>query len=262
MKFLKSMTKFEKVWLAVFSVVILAATVYFSATGTKWEDWKSITLNWLISPVSALTGVFCVIQCARGKLNNWIWGLINSATYGLVAWVSGYYGDWMLNWFYFLPTQLFIYFLWKNKIENGTVKMKRLTNKQRILSGIIGIVCIVSFALFLTGVDNFFTKAMERNSAFYGAITSLTGISLLGPILDSSTVILQVAAEILLILCFAEQWPLWIATNVLTIGIWTVVVATDPTSYAYSIPTLIMWVAFLINSIYGMIVWYKGSRNK
>lgn len=260
MKFLNTMTKFEKAWLVVFSSIILASTLYFSATGTTWGDWKSVILNWIISPVSALTGVFCVVQCARGRINNWIWGLVNSITYGLVAWVSGYYGDWMLNWFYFIPTQFFIYFIWKGRMDNNVVRMKKFNLKQRILGLASMSVAIVVFALFLTNVDGFFTKALERNSAFYNALTKITGFTLAGPILDSATVLLQVTAEILLILCFAEQWPLWIATNVLTIGIWSVVIATDPTSYAYSIPTLVMWCAFLINSVYGGIVWYKKSK--
>src|SRR5436190_18981043 len=47
------MTNFEKIWLAIFSAIILASTFYFSYTGTDWADWKSIGLNWVISPVSA-----------------------------------------------------------------------------------------------------------------------------------------------------------------------------------------------------------------
>jgi nicotinamide mononucleotide transporter len=82
----------------------------------------------------------------------------------------------------------------------------------------------------------------------------------MGPLLDSSTVILQIVAQILMILMFAEQWPFWIATNVITITIWGIVIITDQKSYAYAIPTLIMWVAFLVNSSYGATNWFKKAK--
>ncbi len=58
----------------------------------------------------------------------------------------------------------------------------------------------------------------------------------------------------------SEQWIFWAATNVVSIAIWAIIAIGDPTSYAYSIPTLVMWVAFLINSINGLVHWYKGSK--
>lgn len=256
---LDRLTVFEKYWLAFFSVIILAATLYFSYTGTKWDDWKSIMLNWVISPLSAFTGVVCVVLCAKGKLSNWVWGFVNSLTYGLVAWVSGYYGDWMLNWFFFIPTQILIYFWWKkNLIENSTiVKMKNLGKKGFVVPS-IAIVSTIVFAMFLMNVDNFFTESMKRSSIFYGNLEQITHIKALGPLLDSSTVVLQVVAEICLIMMLAEQWPLWIATNVISIFIWSIIIITDPTSYAYAVPTLIMWIAFLTNSVYGAYNWYRS----
>ena len=257
------MTKFEKMWLVVFSTIILATTIIFSITGTAWNDWKSVTLNWVISPVSAITGVVCVVLCARGDIKNWVWGFVNSVTYGLVAWVSGYYGDWLLNWFFFIPTQFLIFYVWKSNLANkekGIVKMMRLDMAKKVLFSIIGITSIIVFAYFLTHVNTFFFTSMARNSAFYAAITAYTGISFLGPLMDSASVILQVSAEIMLIFFFAEQWPLWIATNVIAIAIWSIVAISDPKSYSYSIPTLVMWIAFLVNSAYGTYVWYTSSK--
>jgi nicotinamide mononucleotide transporter len=265
MKSFKGLTKFEKIWLIIFSSVIVITTFYFSITGTKYNDWKSIALNFVISPISALTGVFCVVLCAKGNISNWTWGLINSILYGLVAWVSGYYGDWILNWFFFIPTQFIIFFVWRNRIIDkniGIVKMLKASITSRIILLSIIILFIIGFAYFLTSVDSWFSKAMARNSVFYEIMTNVSGIKLLGALMDSSSVIIQVMAEILLILCLAEQWPLWIMTNVISIVIWGMIIIKDPTSYSYSIPTMVMWIAFLINSIYGTYVWFKnGKRN-
>ena len=263
MKSFSSLSKFEKIWFAVFSSIILVTTLWFSYTGTNYADWKSILLNWVVSPLSALTGVACVVLVAKGNINNWWWGLINSITYGIVAWVGGYYGDWMINWFFFIPTQIIIYFVWKNNFANadlGLVKMKRFNWKSSSLVVIGGVVATTVLALFLQSADTWFFKALARVSPFYGIISTKTGIPLLGPLMDSSTVVFQIIAEILLIACMSEQWIFWAATNVVSIAIWAIIAIGDPTSYAYSIPTLVMWVAFLINSINGLVRWYKGSK--
>lgn len=105
---LTRLNRAERAWLVGFSLMVLAATCYFSATGTDWNSSYSIVLNWLISPISAISGVFCVVLVAKGLISNWVWGLLSCAYYGLVAWTSGYYGDWLLNWFYFVPSQFFV----------------------------------------------------------------------------------------------------------------------------------------------------------
>ena len=257
----QKMNRFEKIWLGVFSFVILAATVYFSITSTKWNSPWSIILNWVISPISALTGVVCVVLCAKGHIDNWIWGLVNSITYGAVALASGYYGDWMLNWGFFIPTQIIIYFAWKNNIaqKSGIVMMKRLNFRKILIGLLIGAGVIWALTVTLSSVDDWFINAFKRNATIYGNLQTMFGWKYLGPFLDAFTVVLQIFAEIFLIMRLSEQWPLWFATNVASIVIWSAVILTDKTSYGYAIPTLIMWLAFLVNSLYGNIVWFKNT---
>ena len=251
-------TTFEKWWLGIFSAIILGTTFFFSWTAPVPNFWMWL-LNWVISPVSAIAGVLCVVLCAKGHINNIWWGVANSALYAIVAFVGGYLGDAAINLFFFLPTQIFIWMYWKNNLTDGVVKMKKLNAGNTIALIIFSVIAVILFALFLNGVDNFFTQIMKRSSTFYANVYTATGFKLSGPLIDSSTVILQVVAEVMLILMFAEQWFLWIAVNVITIFIWSVVIMTDPTSVAYAAPTLAMWIAFLVNSIYGAWNWYKNS---
>lgn len=260
---LLSMTRFEKWWLAIFSIAIISTTIVFSVMYTDWTSPWNIVLNWILSPVSALTGVVCVVLVARGSWWNWTFGVANSILYGLVAWQTGYYGDAILNIFYFLPTQYFIYKLWKRNRENEStdiVKMKKLNWKQILTVAGIGLASTIALGFILNGVDHFAVDVLKRNASIYTNIQQFTGSSLLGPMLDSSTEFLQIGAEILLILRFAEQWIMWGLTNIITIGMWLMVIVTDPTSSSYAIPTMIMWIAYLVNSIYGMVVWYKKSK--
>jgi nicotinamide mononucleotide transporter len=260
-KSFQGLNVFEKFWLYTFSAIILAATVYFSATGTDWKNMGSILMNWVVSPVSALTGVICVVLCAKGNIANYIWGAVNALTYGAVAFTGGYYGDFMLNILFFLPSQYFIYKYWKDSLKDGVmVKMEKMG-----WGGLFGVViiCILAtlgFAQILAGFDNWFTQAFKKTSQLYAGLTSATGWTLLGPTMDASTVVLQIVAQILLIKKLAEQWYIWIAVDVITVGIWSLIIIMDHTSWSYAIPTLVMWVAFLVNAVYGLAVWLKGTK--
>ena len=255
------MTKFEKIWLTIFSVIILASTFYFSYTGTDWSDWKSIGLNWFISPVSALTGVICVILVARASIHNYSFGLVQSLLYGFLCWVSGYYGDWLLNWFFFIPTQFLILIFWKRNLRPTSldiVKIARFKRWQIFLTIFLSLAALVGFGFVLNSLDSWFINDMKRNVSIYSNITAVFGISLLGPMMDSSTEVLQIAGQFLCIARSALQWPMWIATNVITILVWGAVAMTDRNQLPIAMPTLVMWVAFLFNSTYGAINWYRG----
>jgi nicotinamide mononucleotide transporter len=260
---LKDWTTFEKAWLIVFLVVIVGATVYFSAAGTDYSNLENVILNWAVSPISAISGIICVVLAAKGKFSNWIWGIANSILYGYLAYRSGYYGDMIINIFYFLPTQFIGIVAWKKMLQKGSksdVKMRQLTAKQSAILLACALVLTIVFGLALNGVDSFFTKSMQRNQSIYSYFTDLTGFSLVGPILDSSTEVLQVLAQIFMIMAFAEQWLLWILTNIITIAMWAVVVIADPESASWAVPTLVMWIAYLINSVYGYVNWKRGAK--
>lgn len=259
----KDLNRFEKIWLITFAVIIVATTVIFSISGTNWKDPWSILLNWVISPLSALTGVICVVLCAKGNIFNYAFGIVNALAYGYVAWYSGYYGDCILNLFFFLPTQFFILVHWRKNLRSDKkdiVHMKRLTLGQALGIAAIGAVTLIGFGFLLHYVDFWMLNVMKRSASIYHQITRAFGIPLLGPMFDSSTEVLQIAAQILLIRRYAEQWPLWIATNVITIIMWGAVILIDPSSLAWALPTLVMWIAYLVNSVYGTVVWYRESR--
>jgi len=258
---LKRLRSGERLWLAVFLVIILISTLWFSIEGTDWQNTHSILLNWLVSPISAISGVLCVVMVAKGLLSNWIWGLISALCYGLIAWTSGYYGDWLLNWFYFLPAQIFIYLSWKNQMSSDT----NIVNMRRLGWHWLWVVALVLLgiglgALLLMQVDGFVSAALKRNSMVYGSLQQLTGSSWSGPLLDSSTVMLQITAQLLMIRMFTAQWAFWLLTNVLSIFAWSMVLITEPSSAPYAVPTLFMWLAFLINSVYGAVNWHYGAK--
>lgn len=260
---LKTWKKFEKVWLVIFLVLIMGTTITFSISGTDYNSLNSILLNWVISPLSAITGIICVVLVARGSIWNYAWGIVNCVTYGYLAYQCGYYGDMLLNLFYFLPFQFIGFIWWRKHLVNNSnefVVMRKLNLKQAIYITIGGVVATVLFGLALFKLDNWFVTAMKRNVSIYTYLDSIFHIPYLGAIFDASTEVLQILAQILMTLAFAEQWIMWILTNIITIIMWITVIIADRTSLPWALPTLIMWVAYLINSVYGYINWLKGAK--
>lgn len=262
----KQWSLFERIWFISFLVIIISTTFYFSFTGTDYSKIESVLLNWVISPISAISGIFCVILAAKGKISTWTYGIVNSILYGYLAYRTGYYGDAIINIVYFLPTQFIGLLFWKTRLISKSkmdVKMRKLTVKQAIYIFIIGLVVSIGFGICLHSVDNWFTEVMKRNVSIYSYFEQVLGTKavFVGPILDSSTEVTQILAQLLMVLAFAEQWIFWIITNIITIIMWAVVIVADPSSISWALPTLFMWIAYLINSIYGWIMWRRGASH-
>lgn len=262
---MKKWSTFEKIWLIAFLVMVVGATVYFSIGGTDYSSWQSVLLNWVISPASAISGIVCVVLVAKGKLSNYLWGLVNCVAYGYVAYMSGYYGDAIINIFFMLPFQLIGFLWWKKHLKSGSktdVIMRKLNWKQALAVTVTGIGATLLVGIGLFNVDNWFVNVMKRNVSIYSYIDAVFHVKLLGPIFDASTEVLQVVATVLMTLAYAEQWLLWIVINILSVVMWVSVIIAEPTSLPWAIPTLIMWVAYLVNSFYGYIVWLKGANER
>ena len=69
----------------------------------------------------------------------------------MVAYKATYYGDVMLNLFYYLPTNIMGWFMWKKNInkENGEVIKRKLDLKMEIIIAVISVVGIIVYGYFL-----------------------------------------------------------------------------------------------------------------
>jgi nicotinamide mononucleotide transporter len=261
---LKSWTKFERVWLVVFSVLIVGTTVGFNLLyGTDWSDTNLVILNWVISPVSALTGIVCVLLVAKYNIQNYAWGLINALSYGYVAFAAGYYGDMMLNWFYFVPFQLIGFLVWRKRLRSDSkyeIKVRKMTLTQKLVFFVLGVAIAVGFGYVLSGVDGWFITAMKRNESIYTYLNTVTGVPMFGPIFDASTEVFQILAQVLMTWAFAEQWGLWLANNIITILMWVMVVIAEPSFAPMAAISCLLYVAYLVNSGYGMHNWNKEAK--
>lgn len=227
---LKGWTTFEKVWLVVASLVIFGLSLF----------WKDTTVGFIAS----ISGIWCVILVAKGKISSYLFGTINAIAYGYVAYSYGLFGEAQLNWYFYLPLQIVGFILWylnsKKTKENGIelkngqdIVAQQLTpNKWLILVPSI-VVAYITYSVYLKNIG----------SNFAG--------------LDALAVVLSVFAQFLMMFRYAEQWLLWIIINVITVALWVFVLFTHGGN---DWTMLAMWIAFLVNSIYGYVNWIKIAK--
>jgi nicotinamide mononucleotide transporter len=226
LNFLKNWTLFEKIWLFTSAAILFVLSLI-------WHDTP-------LGFVSSITGILTVVFAAKGKIATFYFGLIQAGTYAYIAYGYGLYGEAMLNAFFYFPTQIIGLILWMRHKKNQTTAVngediyaKRLTKKQLLIFSPIVLAAVLGYAVILETIN-----AQQVR-------------------LDSIAVVLSIAAQILLLLRYAEQWIMWIVVNVLTIALWFfTLVQSGGNDWAI----FAMWVAFLVNSVYGYINWRKLSK--
>jgi nicotinamide mononucleotide transporter len=217
----KNWTKFEISWLFTFTMVNIY--LFFA-----WSDS-------LIGLVSSISGMLCVVLVAKGKIANYYFGIVQTLTYAYIAYGYGLYGEVMLNALFYFPIQFIGIYLWKkNKsdqvVKGEDVKVKSLTKTGWLYTVLSILILTIGYGLFL--------KFLGGNFVWN----------------DAATNVLSIAAQILMLKRFAEQWLLWIAVNVLSITLWlSALISQGGNDFSM----LVMWSAFLVNSIYGYVNWRK-----
>ncbi len=219
MKYLKNWRGFELIWLFLFTSLAIALNIY----------WKDTLLNFIVF----ITGVICVVLAAKGHIWTYIFGMINTVTYAYVAYNNGLFGEMGLNIFFFIPTNVIGYFMWKNKIHDQQVEMRGLKPVIRI---VIGISCVILTLI----LGYLLSKISGQNS----------------PYIDGTTNVLSVVATILMINRYKEQWLLYIVLNIFTILMWSLRTIDGSENGPVMI---VMWSAYLINALYGYYNWHIGS---
>lgn len=219
-KELKSWKLLEWMWMIAANVIILGVSIYFHDTA--------------IGLIASVTGTMCVILTGMGRMSNYIFGTINIILYSIVAYKATYYGDVMLNLFYYLPTNIIGWFMWKKHInnENGEVEKQKLSLKMEIIIGILSITGILVYGYFLKNYTN--DKL---------------------PYTDSMSTVLSIVAQILLLKRYMEQWIVWIVVDGVSIFMWVMAFFNGGESVA----TLLMWSVYFVNAVIMFIKWYKES---
>jgi nicotinamide mononucleotide transporter len=214
------MTPFQ--WLEV--VLVIGFTGYFAIIDQESSWWYL-----LLSAISAICGIFCVVLCAAGRKSQYYWGFANIMAYILVAWLSNYYGEVMLNALYYLPTQFIGLYFWQKHYhpkDNQVITQKMSWQTMLILLPCIGLV-IWGYHLVLLALGGHATW------------------------LDSASTSFSLIANALMVMRYREQWLLWIVVDIITLIMWLIAGDWIQTS---------MWTVYLLNACYGLMIWSKRAE--
>ncbi|WGE33105.1 nicotinamide riboside transporter PnuC [Actinobacillus genomosp. 1] len=208
---------FEVIWLVAF----IAAQV-----------WAYVQApDSILAMISGIAGIICVVLVSKGKVSNYLFGLIFAYTYFYVAWGNNFIGEMNSVLYVYLPAQFIGYFVWQANMQKDGQGGGAVIAKSLSVKGWIVLLATIGIGTF------FFIQALK---AAGGSSTGLDGV----------TTITTVAAQLLMILRYREQWLLWIVLNVLSIVLW----AETPAMY-------LMYGAYLLNSLYGFYNWTQLEKN-
>lgn len=207
--------RFELIWLVSFiSIVVLC---------------NFITSDTLVNGLIAILGVLNVVLIARGDRSNFYFGFVKIAIYSVVCLVTGYYGNFLINFLWFLPMQYIGYRQWDNELTP-----KRLPRMQFIALCLLTIL-VISLATI--------------------CLALLGGNS---PLLDALSAVCSMLAMLLMCLSYREHWYFWILVNITSVIMWSVAYINVGTGLTIAI----MYLLYLCNALYGAWNWHDKMKKK
>ena len=201
--------KWEVAWLITACAIIVALSIY-------WQDtWMGI--------LSATTGAACVICTGKGKLSAYVFGLVNSVLYAIISYQAALYGETMLNALYYVPMQFVGFYTWSRHMNTET---NEVIKKNMKWTG-----RLIMTAFILAGTIG------------YGLLLRAMGDAM--PFVDAFTTVTSVAAMLISVKMFAEQWWIWVVVDIVSVYMWF---QSFLQGQEY-IATLIMWLVYLVNAV-------------
>ena len=183
-----------------------------------------------IEIIAAVSGLLNVILIVRRSLWNYPFGFLMVILYAKIFYDYRLYSDAGLQ-VYFFAIQVFGVYWWLNgREEDGLVSSRRLATRAYWI-------CIVAVAAGILGLGSIMSRYTDAALPWW----------------DATIASLSIAAQTLLARRYLENWFLWIAVDVVAIGVFTA---------KGLVPTAALYVIFLALSVAGLIRWLKSSNEQ
>lgn len=195
-------------------------------------------ISWL-ELVGTIFNLACVILVARRNIWTWPVGIIGVVLFGALFYQINLYAD-MIEQVYYLITGFVGWYMWarlKKRGDDDKVAITTNTLRTNIawVAGLVGASAITAWAL--THVHTWVPVIFPEPAAL--------------PVIDATTTVMSFAAQFLMMRRKLESWILWIVVDV--VAVWL---------YWYKdVPFVaLLYLIFLINAVYGLVVWQKAHR--
>ena len=183
-----------------------------------------------ISLVSGMLGICSVVLGAQGNILTFVFGFAQVATYTYLCCVERFYAEIAINIYYFI-TMIYGVYCWRNRLSNNSLQVQTRRLSIRLLAW--GMLLIALFSWLTGWLLERFTDDPQ-------------------PYMDAFTTVPAIAAQLLMVLAYREQWYLWLVVDVLAVVMWF---------RAENYCMAAQYVFWCVNCVYGYIQWTRQLDN-
>lgn len=214
----------------IINIVVIAITIIVSFfLGAIFKDY-------VYGPITLTFGFLNAYYMAKGRWENYVYGILFTLTYAYICTINGLYGWIIFSFVVYIPVQIYGLVNWFKHKTNEEVEMKSFNLENSIL------IC----------------SSILVGSVFLGYLLSLIPTQNLA-FLDSTSQIINICGVVLVALRFRECWYIWLANNTIDLSIWIINTVKGTT---FSEMTLIISIMYLVMNIIGLISWIKIERKQ
>lgn len=188
--------------------------------------------------VGTTTGLVSVLLAAKSNIWTWAIGLVNVACFFLIFYQVQLYSDMFLQ-IYFFITSIYGWIIWSKQNEKKEISIRLLSRKPRVVLALIIFFATLLLGTLIKDIHTILPSVFQQPASY--------------PYIDTFIAVLSVLATVLLAKRFLENWILWIAVDVLSIGLYALK-GVKLISIEYFI--------FLCIASFGFYNWYKLRRNE
>lgn len=177
-------------------------------------------MSW-IEAFGTVFGLLCIWFASQEKTINYLFGLLNVTLFAVIFFQIQLYGLLLLQLFFFCAN-IYGWYAWTHPNEQGETLEVRWLSQNKLVA--TAAACAISIALLTMYIDSFFFALANI------AVDSLNlfGADLAEPVLepdafpfwDATMTILSIVAQVLMTRKYVENWILWIAINIISVGIY------------------------------------------
>jgi nicotinamide mononucleotide transporter len=180
--------------------------------------------------VSGMLGICSVVLGAQGNILTFIFGFAQVVTYTYLCVLERFYAEIAINIYYFF-TMIYGVYCWYHRLSDNTLQVQTRCLSRNIFP-------IMSLAIVLLSVLTGWLLQRYTDDP--------------QPYLDAFTTVPAIAAQILMVMAYREQWYLWLMVDVLALVMWL-----RAENYCMA-AQYAFWCA---NCIYGYVQWTKSLKN-
>lgn len=217
----------------LFEILLLSVSLAFTITVFLIGKDKNV---W--SLLSSVFGIVCVVFTAKGNPVAQYLSILFAVFYSVVSYQSKYYGEMLIYLFLMIPIHIACIVSWlrnRRTPEVAEVRINSLSPREYIIMAFAD--CAVTAAFY------FLLKALHTDELIVSTISLVSSVS---------AAYLMLRRSEYYAVCF-------IANDIILLVLWGLRVLHYGTS---SLPTLLTFVVFLVNDVYGFVAWKKRRKEQ